>query len=803
MKLTVFNVFTRVDEGTRQELDWLKMKLIVTTTVRGKPKHEPLYIEGSVLLFPTGWLRTLLEHQRAGAPAGNVPAPTVFLTRDARVRPTWPGPDGAPTSEPRWDQDLSWLYDYQRRGVETAVRMGQGGIILPTGGGKTNLAVALHILLPCNTLFLVDGISLLDQTLRTYHERTGKLAGKIGAGSWSTGAFTVATVQSIDAQWIPATKDEPGHWTPQAQRLLDSVQAVTCDECFPAGTLVDNRPIETVRVGETVRAFNPATRAFSLQKVTRRFASRPSSLVRLTMSNGTTVACTPDHPFLTDGGWIGADQLCGSVVYMVPHGTGSSDPGVQTVRSSLPTHAPRSAPPRSGTLESRVFAGMQAEMAIGACSRGNAAVLRNARAAHADEESDLGSADQGEGGYQPPRTGGLETDGPGRERERPDSRAAASCMRAGLGNRIGCTDQAETRLRLPDGVQDRYRESDSSGRDRDRRKLAPIAGAQSPGREEDGVLVGVRVDRVEVLQRGRDGTFGGVCPDGIVYNLEVEGPHTYVANGYVVHNCHGSAARTHTRVLRSTKNAYYRYGLTATYTGRGDTRDTHVVSHFGRPIYEVKPQELEEMGRVATKTITLVTCDQPHVPGYASGGYQQAVVNSKERNGRIVKIWATCQKPCLVFIKEIPHGEALLKLARDNGHRAEFVWGEDADERRQAVLRQFEAGRLDVLITSNIFKQGVDIIHVRTGINAVGGKELIGSIQRLGRGARVCVDPTCKLCAVAGRKTSLVWYDFHDTSGETLAPGHRAKKHWLLVHSEARSRAYKSKGYEPIYGGPT
>lgn len=49
----------------------------------------------------------------------------------------------------------------------------------------------------------------------------------------------------------------------------------------------------------------------------------------------------------------------------------------------------------------------------------------------------------------------------------------------------------------------------------------------------------VGVDCVEVLEPGRDGTFGGVCPNGRVYNLEVEGTHTYFAEGVVVHNCHG------------------------------------------------------------------------------------------------------------------------------------------------------------------------------------------------------------------------------------------------------------------------
>ena len=46
------------------------------------------------------------------------------------------------------------------------------------------------------------------------------------------------------------------------------------------------------------------------------------------------------------------------------------------------------------------------------------------------------------------------------------------------------------------------------------------------------------MDRVEVLEPTSDGTFGGLCPNGLVYNLEVEGTHTYIAEGVIVHNCH-------------------------------------------------------------------------------------------------------------------------------------------------------------------------------------------------------------------------------------------------------------------------
>ncbi|MHB1593882.1 MAG: hypothetical protein ACYCO9_06400 [Streptosporangiaceae bacterium] len=46
------------------------------------------------------------------------------------------------------------------------------------------------------------------------------------------------------------------------------------------------------------------------------------------------------------------------------------------------------------------------------------------------------------------------------------------------------------------------------------------------------------MDRVEILEPGSDGRYGGLCPDGHVYNLEVAGTHTYqVGDGIVAHNC--------------------------------------------------------------------------------------------------------------------------------------------------------------------------------------------------------------------------------------------------------------------------
>ena len=48
----------------------------------------------------------------------------------------------------------------------------------------------------------------------------------------------------------------------------------------------------------------------------------------------------------------------------------------------------------------------------------------------------------------------------------------------------------------------------------------------------------MRVDRVEVHQQTGDGAYGGLCPGGVVYNIEVESNHNYFVDGVLVHNCY-------------------------------------------------------------------------------------------------------------------------------------------------------------------------------------------------------------------------------------------------------------------------
>jgi hypothetical protein len=77
--------------------------------------------------------------------------------------------------------------------------------------------------------------------------------------------------------------------------------------CFVAGTPVDTvcglRAIETIRTGDMVKC------AVGFGRVKRTTTQLSPLLVTVKLSNGTSVDCTPHHPFFTSVGWVDAACL--------------------------------------------------------------------------------------------------------------------------------------------------------------------------------------------------------------------------------------------------------------------------------------------------------------------------------------------------------------------------------------------------------------------------------------------------------------------------------------------------------------
>ncbi len=252
--------------------------------------------------------------------------------------------------------------------------------------------------------------------------------------------------------------------------------------------------------------------------------------------------------------------------------------------------------------------------------------------------------------------------------------------------------------------------------------------------------------------------------------------------GVLTDECHvGGADSFWSLVMKC--NAYYRVGLSGTPLARSDNRTMMIFGALGPVVHRVKASVLIDMGILARPHIRMLECEQLTLdqPTW-QGAYGAGVVRSKKRNAVVMEAIRRVEKPALVFFKEIKHGKALLQLAQDKfvGTTFECVDGKNSLAEREAAVERLTRRDTDVLFCSNIFDAGIDIPAVNGGVNASGGKSVIGVIQKLGRAMR----------SDGGRKTDFDWYDILDIGNP-----------WLEKHARRRIKAYKGEGHEVTFEG--
>lgn len=418
---------------------------------------------------------------------------------------------------------------------------------------------------------------------RAYRFQGGRVCiEKLAAGS-AEAAHTALAKLTAHGRWvesrpcgeplfqaIPEPRRVPlAHYI--ARRHAGLFDLIVVDECFVAGTIVSGRPIESIRPGDTVLAFDEKTGTFSHRAVVRLFRKSPAALVRVRVRGCAATVCTPNHPFLTRRGWVPAGHLTMADEVLIAEGVckvSGDGHRPDEVLEALPLQDVHGCglranrrrpdwamhylrPDRDDLRASRVQGstdgaallqqgmrkGVLAEASVGdgACDRdaGQGADRR----AHEVPQSDARPRHQGQGAPEPQ---GDRTRSASPRGQREWAHGTAKATRGGPRMADGArrADEEAARDGLADELQARHREPDAAHRDRGGWGKSHGERAEGTGPQEGHVSTWAWVDGVEVLEPGRDGTFGGVCPDGLVYNLEVEGLHTYTANGVVVHNCH-------------------------------------------------------------------------------------------------------------------------------------------------------------------------------------------------------------------------------------------------------------------------
>ncbi|WP_420795880.1 helicase-related protein [Ktedonobacter racemifer] len=237
--------------------------------------------------------------------------------------------------------------------------------------------------------------------------------------------------------------------------------------------------------------------------------------------------------------------------------------------------------------------------------------------------------------------------------------------------------------------------------------------------------------RIEVYEPGSDGTFGGLCKDGYVYNFEVEDFHTYVANGFVVHNCHHVAAAGYQTVLDVLPWSF-RLFVTAT-PDRLDGKP--IVDH--EPIYSAYITDMVREGFLTNILPILVRTktdlDQIKTTG---GDYNEheleIAIDNPERNSRIVEAYQeyASGRPFLCFGVTVRHAHNICAAFNEAGISTGVVSGDMDSEDRVKTLQAFETGKLQGICNVQVLTEGYDCLDRETEILTPQGWKGIGGIQK-------------------------------------------------------------------------
>ena len=161
---------------------------------------------------------------------------------------------------------------------------------------------------------------------------------------------------------------------------------------------------------------------------------------------------------------------------------------------------------------------------------------------------------------------------------------------------------------------------------------------------------------------------------------------------------------------------------------------------IGPVIGEMTPQESVELEITMKPKIELIPVPyKMSISQYRKYKdlYEHGVVHNRIRNKLIAKLTKDRIKQgitVLIMVKEIQHGLNIQELAkRIFGIDIEFVRGETDTGTRLSVKNAFIKKKLKAVISTSVWREGINLPSLGCVINALGGKSEIQTLQSVGR----------------------------------------------------------------------
>ena len=235
----------------------------------------------------------------------------------------------------------------------------------------------------------------------------------------------------------------------------------------------------------------------------------------------------------------------------------------------------------------------------------------------------------------------------------------------------------------------------------------------TPTTKENSFSAVTWLESIEILERASDGRSHELCPDGFVYNLEVEQDHCYFANGVLVHNCHHIQAKTYQEIIVAMQPAFFA-GASATPitpTGAG-------LGKFGitKLILGPQPKQLMDNGSLCKYKMFGGDDAVVDTEGVATRGGDY---KKEEIEERIVKVQGDFLRdllhfnpklhPTITVTISVEHANRIAEEYKAHGISAEVVIGTTSDRDRDYAFERFTAGDLKVIVSVALIDEGLDL----------------------------------------------------------------------------------------------
>jgi superfamily II DNA or RNA helicase len=184
-----------------------------------------------------------------------------------------------------------------------------------------------------------------------------------------------------------------------------------------------------------------------------------------------------------------------------------------------------------------------------------------------------------------------------------------------------------------------------------------------------------------------------------------------------------------------------RIGLTATVP----TAEESVLameSFLGPVIGKFSVEDGVDLGILAMPRIQLMrvpkSIDIVDLRKY-SDIYDTCIVRNESRNRIITRTTrglVNKEKSVLILVTKIEHGTLLMDSLAESGIASLFVRGSTEREMRVQIQEAFQQKRVNCVIATATWREGVNVPSLDCVINAAGGKSEIFTLQSIGRGLR-------------------------------------------------------------------